>query len=571
MGTKKKINGVQSSATSFRYSPDYNHNSVNSFHERSGGLRTRTPDYNYYRNQRSDREHLGGVGSNIRLYNSCQTLMVTSPSPPPRQNYVVSKNQENLRHRQYSSNGSYEPYNRHSAVAGFSTSSSFISAPAFAPDGNVPLIHKQHQSVFKQSVQERSSGRRYICGNSVSTHQNTGRSHFQDHQRESSCDEDDYSVSGEDDCSTLCYDISADDIHEAPRLNGQSSHIGLQDPSLSSKVPSYSLWRHQVTTRQERTDNYPSPFGSSPSYYTSDSAKALVYEQGLNQDTYRFDNMVRESERNHKSEKTTIKRKTVSASISNPISGRPSLTRKSSHRKSMKRRVNATGGGIASKIPNDIGVPIKSSLKKQSSDGIETGNLVTQKVSMALVTRQVSIRRRKSIRRKKSSSSKRQHGLVNNRGQLCSSKDLDSIDERHNEQHAVINTKRSNTSSTLKSCRSMSEFETLPAKYHEGSKGKNMTTKLSSILTNGSNSKGSSKSRRSKPKMLDEKYHENHTENGLFINKGMFNRDKEYEELCTSKNDSSSGKHNKKLNSVKSQKDGHGKVCCGGTACCNER
>ena len=113
MGTKKKMNGPHSSAVaSFRYSPEYNQSSVSNFHAGSG-LRTRSPDYHYYRNQRSDRKHLGGVGSNIRLYNSCQTLMVTSPSSPlpPSQHYMVSNNQHNVRHRQFASNNTYDPYN----------------------------------------------------------------------------------------------------------------------------------------------------------------------------------------------------------------------------------------------------------------------------------------------------------------------------------------------------------------------------------------------------------------------------------------------------------------------------
>ena len=80
MGTKKKINGGHHpSTTSFKNNqPEYNQQSVNHFHTGSGALRTRSPDDYYYRNHRGDeRKHLGGVGSDIRLYNSCQTL--TSP------------------------------------------------------------------------------------------------------------------------------------------------------------------------------------------------------------------------------------------------------------------------------------------------------------------------------------------------------------------------------------------------------------------------------------------------------------------------------------------------------------
>lgn len=306
-----------------------------------------------------------------------------------------------------------------------------------------------------------------------------------------------------------------------------------QEPTVPTKVPSYSLWRRQMTSKQERSENYPHPFGSSASYYTSDSAKALIYQQDNGQSSYRLDNIVRDSEHNYKSEKTTIKRKTVSTTISNSISGRPQLARKSSHRKSTKRRNKVVAGGAASKNLNDSNVSIKSSLKKQSSHGVESGHMVTQKVSMAQVTRQVSIKRRKSMRRKhseyKSGANKRQTGPTSSRGSYYTSKELSSIDEKDRESHsAASNTNKSKTSSTLKSCRSMSEFETLPppTKCQENSKGNDLTNKLSSILTNGNSSRTT---RRSKPKHLHEEYKE-HTEDGLFINKEMFNRDKEYEE-----------------------------------------
>ena len=107
----------------------------------------------------------------------------------------------------------------------------------------------------------------------------------------------------------------------------------------------------------------------------------------------------------------------------------------------------------------------------------------------------------------------------------------------------------------------------------EHSKHDSGTSKLSSILTNGHNSRASSKNRRSKPKHLDEQF-QNHTdEDGLFVNKDMFHpRDKEYEELCKNKRNDSRSRRNKKVNaSAKIEEDGHGKVCCGGSACCNER
>ena len=220
MGTKKKINGSHSSAatSSFRYSPDYNH----SVHTGSN-VRTRSPDYNYYRSQnRSERNHLGGVGSNVRLYNSCQTLMVSSPPPPPSQHYIISKNQKNLRHSQYPINkNTLDPYDGNPNLGGFSTSSSFISASSLKAS-QISSKHRQHHAVYKQSFQQRSSNRSYLCDtNNNVNRRNSKNAHFKD-PIDLSCNEDDYSVSGEEDCSTLCYDISADDIHEAPRLNGLS-------------------------------------------------------------------------------------------------------------------------------------------------------------------------------------------------------------------------------------------------------------------------------------------------------------------------------------------------------------
>ena len=556
MGTKKKINGSHSSAaTSFRYSPDYNHSSV--LHTGSNA-RTRSPDYHYYRSQRNDRQHLGGVESNVRLYNSCQTLMVSSPPPPPSQHYIITKNQKNLRQGQYLSNkNTLDPYNGNPALGGFSTSSSFISASSIAAS-QLSSKHRQHHAVYKQSFQQKSSNRSYICDTTNDPKHQSFRNHHFHNQVDISSNEDDYSGSGEEDCNTLCYDISADDIHEAPRLNRVSDYLVSREAIDSNKVPSYSLWRRQIISKHERTDDYPTPFGSSASYYTSDAAKALIFDQDGDQSSYRL----------NKSEKTTIKRKTVSTTVSNSIGARTSLTRKSSHRKSTKRRPRVVTTGTAIKNFVDSSIPIKSSLKKQSSYGIENGHIVTQKVSMAQVTRQVSIRRRKSMKRNKLVSNKKLNVSTGNKiQQYYSNKELDCIEGRDRFSQTTASTNKSKSSSTLKSCRDMSEFETLPppSKYLENSKHNSGTYK--SVLTNEHNSRASSKSRRSKPKHLDEGSL-NHTEDGLFVNRIMLNqRDKEYEDACLK----SKSRKNKKRNSVKIEGDGHGKVCCGGSACCNER
>ena len=560
MGTKKKINGSHSSAaTSFRYSPDYNHNTVVNT---GSSVRVRSPDYHYYRSQRSDRNHLGGVESNVRLYNSCQTLMVSSPPPPPSQHYIITKNQKNLRQGQYPNNkNTLDPYDGNPALGGFSTSSSFISASSIAA-AQLSSNNRKHHAVYKQSYHQRSSNRSYICDtNKDARHRNSRNAHFTD-PIDLSCNEDDYSGSGEEDCSTLCYNISADDIHEAPRLNGISDYLVSQDQSNSAKVPSYSLWRRQIIAKHERTDEYPTPFGSSASYYTSDAAKALIYDQDENHSSYRF----------NKSEKTSIKRKTVSTTISNAVGVRTSLTRKSSHRKSTKRRPRVATGGTAIRNYVESSLPIKSSLKKLSSHGIENGQVVTQKVSMAQVTRQVSIRRRKSMKRNKLVSNKKLTGSSGNKPQkYYSSQELDDIDARDKTAQSATNTTKSKSSSTLKSCRDMSEFETLPppSKYLENSKHTSGTNK--SILTNGHNSRASSKNRRSKPKHLDEGF-QNHTEDGLFVNRDMLKqRDEEYDESCMNKGNDSKSRKTKKRHSVKIVKNGHGTVCCGETACCNER
>ena len=62
-----------------------------------------------------------------------------------------------------------------------------------------------------------------------------------------------------------------DDIHDAPKLNGGSTdYIVSRDANISSKLPAYSIWRRQMTSsRQEKGEDYPRPFGSSASYYTS--------------------------------------------------------------------------------------------------------------------------------------------------------------------------------------------------------------------------------------------------------------------------------------------------------------
>ena len=556
MGTKKKINGSHSSAaTSFRYSPDYNHSSV--VHTGSN-VRTRSPDYHYYRSQRNDRQHLGGVESNVRLYNSCQTLMVSSPPPPPSQHYIITKNQKNLRQGQYLSNkNTLDAYNGNPALGGFSTSSSFISASSIAAS-QLSSKHRQHHAVYKQSFQQKSSNRSYICDTTNDPKYQSSRNYHLHNQVDISSNEDDYSGSGEEDCNTLCYDISADDIHDAPKLNRVSDYLVSRDAIESNKVPSYSLWRRQIISKHERTDEYPTPFGSSASYYTSDAAKALIYDQDEDQTSYRF----------NKSEKTTIKRKTVSATVSNSIGARTSLTRKSSHRKSTKRRPRVVTTGTTIKNFVDSNIPIKSSLKKQSSYGIENGHIVTQKVSMAQVTRQVSIRRRKSMKRNKLVSNKKLNVSPGNKiQQYYSNKELDCIDGRDRFSQTATSTNKSKSSSTLKSCRDMSEFETLPppSKYLENSKHNSGTNK--SALTNEHNSRASSKSRRTKPKHLDEGFL-NHTEDGLFVNRDMLNhRDEEYEDVCLK----SRSRKNKKRNSVKIEDDGHGKVCCGGSACCNER
>ena len=201
MGTKKKINGSHSSAaTSFRYSPDYNHSSV--LHTGSN-VRTRSPEYHYYRSQRNDRQHLGGVESNVRLYNSCQTLMVSSPPPPPSQHYIITKNQKNLRQGQYLSNkNTLDPYNRNPALGGFSTSSSFISASSIAAS-QLSSKHRQHHAVYKQSFQQKSSNRSYICDTTNDPKHQSFRNHHFHNQVDISSNEDDYSGSGEEDCNTL--------------------------------------------------------------------------------------------------------------------------------------------------------------------------------------------------------------------------------------------------------------------------------------------------------------------------------------------------------------------------------
>ena len=202
----------------------------------------------------------------------------------------------------------------------------------------------------------------------------------------------------------------------------------------------------------------------------------------------------------------------------------------------------------------DSNIPIKSSLKKQSSYGIENGHIVTQKVSMAQVTRQVSIRRRKSMKRNKLVSNKKLNVSTGNKTQqYYSNKEIDCIEGRDRFSQTATSTNKSKSSSTLKSCRDMSEFETLPppSKYLENSKHNSGTNE--SVLTNEHNSRASSKSRRTKPKHLDEGFL-NHTEDGLFVNRDMLNhRDEEYEDVCHK----SRSRKNKKRNSVKIEDDGH--------------
>ena len=133
----------------------------------------------------------------------------------------------------------------------------------------------------KQSFQQKSSNRSYICDTTNDPRHQSSRNYHRHNQIDISSNEDDYSGSGEEDCNTLCYDISADDIHEAPKLNRVSDHLVSRDAIDSNKVPSYSLWRRQIISKHERTDEYPTPFGSSASYNTSDAAKALIYDPHL--------------------------------------------------------------------------------------------------------------------------------------------------------------------------------------------------------------------------------------------------------------------------------------------------
>ena len=572
MGTKKKINGPHHpSTTSLKYSQQ----SANNFHTGSGALRTRSPDDYYYRNHRGDeRKHLGGVGSDIRLYNSCQTLMVTSPSPSSQHHYISSKNQRNIRYSQYPSNSDYLPINGVPGISKISTTSSFISASTVARSGAASKHSKKQQAILQHSFQQHCTGKNYNCEAGLPTQQ---RGRYYEDETVSSCNEDDYSGSGEDGCSTLLYDISGDDIHDAPKLNGGGTdYIVSRDSNISSKLPAYSIWRRQTISRQEKSEDYPRPFGSSASYYTSDSARALIYHHSGNQGSHRLHNGDRDSVDTLRPENATVKRKSISTTVSNSLSGRTSLARKASHRRSTKRRNRTTTFGGSTKLSKDNIIPFDSPLCKQINQGVEKGPIVAQKVLMTQVTRQVSIKRRKSMKRGKkveyrSAQSKMQNGGSKYQGQFYSSNELDVCERLDKECCLSNNTKNSNKSSTLKSCRDMSEFETLPppAKYQESCNTMVGTNKISSILKNSSDSKTSSKARRSTPKYINEEY-QKYTQDGLFVNKEMLDRDKEYEEMCESKNGSKSKIHkNKSTNS--SQEDGHGKVCCGGSACCNER
>ena len=572
MGTKKKINGPHHpSTTSLKYSQQ----SANNFHTGSGALRTRSPDDYYYRNHRGDeRKHLGGVGSDIRLYNSCQTLMVTSPSPSSQHHYISSKNQRNIRYSQYPSNSDYLPINGVPGISKISTTSSFISASTVARSGAASKHSKKQQAILQHSFQQHCTGKNYNCEAGLPTQQ---RGRYYEDETVSSCNEDDYSGSGEDGCSTLLYDISGDDIHDAPKLNGGGTdYIVSRDSNISSKLPAYSIWRRQTISRQEKSEDYPRPFGSSASYYTSDSARALIYHHSGNKGSHRLHNGDRDSVDTLRPENATVKRKSISTTVSNSLSGRTSLARKASHRRSTKRRNRTTTFGGSTKLSKDNIIPFDSPLCKQINQGVEKGPIVAQKVLMTQVTRQVSIKRRKSMKRGKkveyrSAQSKLQNGCSKYQGQFYSSNELDVCERLDKECCLSNNTKNSNKSSTLKSCRDMSEFETLPppAKYQESCNTMVGTNKISSILKNSSDSKTSSKARRSTPKYINEEY-QKYTQDGLFVNKEMLDRDKEYEEMCESKNGSKSKIHkNKSTNS--SQEDGHGKVCCGGSACCNER
>ena len=216
MGTKKKINGPHHPSTT---SLKYNQQSANNFHTGSGALRTRSPDDYYYRNHHrgDERKHLGGVGSDIRLYNSCQTLMVTSPSPSSQHHYISSKNQRNIRYSQYPSNSDYLPINGVPGISKISTTSSFISASTVARSGAASKHSKKQQAILQHSLQQHCTGKNYFREPGVPTEQ---RGRYYEDETVSSCNEDDYSGSGEDGCSTLLYDISGDDIHDAPKLNG---------------------------------------------------------------------------------------------------------------------------------------------------------------------------------------------------------------------------------------------------------------------------------------------------------------------------------------------------------------
>ena len=558
MGTKKKINAQHCSATSFRPSPDFNQSSVNDFNA-GLELRSRSPGYNTNRYNRGHRTHLGGVGGNIRLYNSCQTLLVTSPSPSTPPQYLEATNHSTLRGRHLSS---------------FSTSSSFIKASTFARSGNSSK-HKGHHAIVEHSFQ-RCSNTRYNGHNSVSSQEHDLNLRLHD-QRDSSSYEDDYSVSGEDECSTLCYDISADDIHEAPKLHGSiPNSLVSQKQSLSSELPSYSLWRRQMITTSDLNENYLHQVGSGASYYTSESAKALMHQNRKPQSFYQYDDIAKDSEHSYEPNNTHIKRKDISTTTSDSFAGKPSLPRKSSHQKSTKRRTRTTSGGEVSKIPSDISFPNKSSLKKQLDLSQENGRIPTQKVlPQAQVTRRVSMKRRKSMRLKhserSSSQNKRASEVINNRGYINKHKELKCIDERDNKPQAVQSIKASHTLSTLKSCRSMSEFETLPSptRYPETRNGNICTGKLKSISINKNSSNANHGSANSK--MLEKECDQHRRrQHGLFISKEMYNKDKKYHEVDKLRSKTNASKH-KNIHAVNINSSGHGKVCCGGTACCNER